>query len=190
MSEKTKKPTLRKLNLEWNAYRSKWKSALDRKLSVDLKGDENILYLGASTGSTISHIRKKTKGIIFAVEKSPKMMVELMKLAIKSDNIAPIFADARNVEEIKKRLFKKKIDILFQDIPSPDQVEMLSNAAQLVDKDCRIFLSLKIISVAHWDPETVLKKTEEKLKEHFKITESASLEPFHKKHYFYVLKKK
>ena len=177
-------------NHEWNAYKSKWKSALDKGLNVDLKGEENILYLGASTGSTISHIKDKTKGFIFAVEKSPKMMIELMKLSMKSENIVPIFLDARNIEEIKKRLFKENIDVLFQDIPSPDQVNMLINASELVDSDCRIFLSLKIISVAHWTHETVLKKTEENLKKHFKIIESVSLEPFHKKHYFYVLKKK
>lgn len=189
MKNRSKRITNRESN-EWEAKRSKWKAALEKGMKIDLEGNENILYLGASTGSTISHIKDKTKGIIFAVEKAPKMVAELMKLSLKSINVAPILADAHDVEDIKKRLFGVKMNILFQDIPSTDQENILINTASLVDKDCKILLSFKVRSVSYSNPEAVLRKLELKLKEHFKIIQSTSLEPYHKDHYFYVLKKK
>ena len=174
---------------KWDVYKSKWKAALEKDLDVSLKGDENILYLGASTGSTISHLKDQTKGIIFAVEKSNKMTIELIKLAEKSENIAVIFQDARNTDEIKKRLYGQKIDVLFQDIPSRDQIEILARASELVDKNCKILLSLKTQSISQKKPEKVLKIAQEKLENHFKILETVSLEPYHQKHYFFILKK-
>jgi fibrillarin-like pre-rRNA processing protein len=174
---------------KWNPRRSKWKAALEKGLSVSLDGKENILYLGASTGSTISHLIGLTSGTIFGVEKSPKMMIELVKLSRDSDNVAPVFCDARDVEAIKKRIFGEKIDILFQDIPSPDQVEILLKASDLVDKKCKIFLSLKMRSISQGSAEKMIAKVEKKLAERFKILEKSPLEPFHKGHYFFVLKK-
>ena len=50
----------------------------EKGLDVSLNENENILYRGASIGSTISFISKYTK-IIFSVEKSPKMMIPIIK---------------------------------------------------------------------------------------------------------------
>ncbi len=174
----------------WNPKRSKWKAALEKGLSVSLTGKENILYLGASTGSTISHLRGLTSGTIFGVEKSPKMMIELVKLARDSDNVAPVFCDARDVDTLRERIFGEKIDILFQDIPSPDQVDILVKASKLVDKKCKIFLSLKTRSISQGSAEKMIAKIEKKLSEGFEILEKTSLEPFHKGHWFFVLRKK
>ena len=127
---------------EWNPYTSKWKSASEKNLNVGLNGDENILYLGASSGTTVEQISKLTNGLVFAVENSPQMAIRLVKLAEKKENIAPVFSDARNTEYLKKTVFDRKIDILFQDIPSADQVKILENASEIIDKRCKIFLSL------------------------------------------------
>ena len=174
----------------WNPYRSKWKAALEKGINIIPKQTDNILYLGASSGTTISYISKLTKGIIFGVENSPQMAISLVKLSEKRDNISPIFSDARNTEFIKKATFGKKINILFQDIPSRDQVEILTNASNLIDKDCKILFSLKTQSISQQDPKKTAQEVKEKLREHFKILEIKRLEPFHKKHYFFVLNKK
>ena len=60
---------------KWEAKTSKWKAALDAGMDVRLKGDENILYLGASSGTTVGHLSDKTKGIIFAAEKAYQMAI-------------------------------------------------------------------------------------------------------------------
>lgn len=170
-------------------FKSKWVVAINRNLNVMPGKKDNILYLGASTGTTIRYISNLTEGLIFAVENSPDMALNLVRLASTKKNIAPVFCDARDIESLKKAMFNTKINILFQDIPSLDQAEILIKASQLVDKDARIFLSLKTQSISQQEPEKTLKEVEEKLKKHFKVLHVENLEPYHKKHYFLILKK-
>ena len=175
---------------EWSPFKSKWKAALEKGLNVMPKENDYILYLGASAGTTVNHISFLTKGLIFAVENSPQMATSLVKLSEKKKNIAPIFSDARDIGFIKRALFNQKIDVLFQDIPSTDQVNILIGASQLVKKECKIFFSLKTQSISQQNPEKTLTEVKEKLNKYFKILEVKNLEPFHKKHYFFVLRKK
>ncbi|MBU0894718.1 MAG: fibrillarin-like rRNA/tRNA 2'-O-methyltransferase [Nanoarchaeota archaeon] len=173
---------------EWNPYTSKWEAAFEKGLDLTVNKTDNILYLGASSGTTVNRVSKLTKGIIFAVENSPQMAINLVRLSKKRQNIAPIFSDARDVVFITKALFNKKINILFQDIPSRDQVEILINASKLVSKECRIFFSLKTQSISQQNPKKTLQEVMEKLKTCFKIILVKNLEPFHKKHYFLILR--
>lgn len=181
-------PTAKRSN-EWNPYKSKWKAALEKGLIPNLEGTENILYLGASTGTTVAHLSKQTKGTILAVEKAPLMAIPLIKLSEKSSNIAPIFADALEIEYIENHMFKIKPDILFQDIPSRDQIEILTKASQLVDKDCKIYLSLKTQSISQQSQQKTLEQAKTAVQKNFKIENFGTIEPFHKKHYFFVLMK-
>jgi len=175
---------------QWNPFTSKWKAALEKDFDLSLGGSENILYLGASSGTTVSFLSDVTSGIIFAVEKAPVMAIPLVRLAQKKSNIAPLVCDARNTSYIRDHLFTTTINILFQDIPSPDQVDILSTASHLVDTGCRIFLSLKTQSISLQDKEKTLAKVRAQLQKKFIIEKVQSLEPFHKKHYFFILKKK
>ena len=173
----------------WLARNSKWKAALDAGLDVALKGDENILYLGASYGNTVSHLSPLTKGIIFAVEKSERVCIELIKNIKDKKNIAVVFDDAHNTTEIKKRLYRKKIDILFQDIPSLDQVEILERVCEIVGGGCKILLSLKLLSISKKPEKDILENAREKLKKKFNILGEASLNRWHSGHWFFVLEK-
>lgn len=174
----------------WDPYKSKWKAALEKGLIPKLNGNENILYLGASSGTTVSHLSKQTKGTILAVEKAPLMAIPLIKLSEKSSNIAPIFADALETEYIENHMFEIKPQILFQDIPSRDQIEILTKASQLVNKDCKIYLSLKTQSISQQSQQKTLEQAKTALQKNFKIENFGTIEPFHKKHYFFVLSKK
>ena len=174
---------------EWNAYKSKWKAALEKGIKIDLV-NQNILYLGASSGTTVGHISKLTKGIVFAVEKSNKMAVRLIKLAKERKNIAPIFGDAHDSRLIKKSIFGKEINIVFQDIPSLDQLEILEKVSKIVKKDCGFLFSLKAKSMSQKNSKEIVENVRRRLKEKFKIIEETSLEPFHKHHWFFVLEKK
>ena len=175
---------------EWDPFKSKWKAAFEKGMKVNVVHDENILYLGASSGTTVGHLSGHTEGTIFAVEKSPEMSIPLVSLCETKPNIAPIFADAQNIDYLKTQLHDTKIDILFQDIPSLDQVKILETVSQLVDKKCKIFLSLKTQSISQESPEKTFEKAKKELEKTFKILESKDLEPFHKKHWFLIMQKK
>jgi len=173
---------------KWEAKTSKWKAAIEKGLDVELSGNENILYLGASSGTTVEQLALRTSGVIYAVEKSYQMAIPLVRLAEKQEKILPLFCDARNTDYIQSKI--GKVDILFCDIPSRDQVEILTRASELIDGDCKIFLSLKTQSISQASPLMVKRNVEKRIGEHFRIIDSKSIEPFHKKHFFFVLKKK
>jgi fibrillarin-like pre-rRNA processing protein len=174
----------------WDPFKSKWKAALERGMDIELKGDENILYLGASSGSTVGHLCEITTGIIYAVEKSYQMAIPLVKLCEKRVNIAPIFTDAHDTDYLKDKIKDEKIDILFCDIPSGDQVDILIKASKLVNKECKILFSLKTQSISQDDPKVTLKEVEKKLGKVFKIIDVRNMEPYHKKHWFFILENK
>ena len=80
----------------WNPRRSKLAAALLNGLEgLNLNNDSKVLYLGASTGTTVSHISDICDdGLIYAIEFSPVSMKKLVRLSQKRNNIAPILADA------------------------------------------------------------------------------------------------
>ena len=80
----------------WNPRRSKLAAALLNGLeNLDISEDAKVLYLGASTGTTVSHISDiVTDGRIYAVEFSPTTAKKLVRLARQRTNIAPILGDA------------------------------------------------------------------------------------------------
>src|ERR1041385_1017921 len=79
----------------WNPHRSKL-AALAMKDSgtpwPDPKGD--VLYLGASTGTTVSHVSDMTSGTVYAVEFSPRSVRDLLWNVEPRPNVVPIPEDA------------------------------------------------------------------------------------------------
>ena len=80
----------------WNPRRSKLAAALLNGLkNLELDNASKVLYLGASTGTTVSHISDiVTEGRIYAVEFSPTTAKKLVQLSRQRPNIAPILGDA------------------------------------------------------------------------------------------------
>jgi fibrillarin-like pre-rRNA processing protein len=107
----------------WNPYRSKLAAALLKGLSLDLSPDEHILYLGAATGTTVSHLSDIiTKGAIYAVETSPVAIISLLKVSEKRPNIIPILADANHPE--RYQTIVPPVDLIYQDISQRNQADI------------------------------------------------------------------
>ena len=83
----------------WNPYRSKLAAALLKNLPIDIPTDAQVLYLGAATGTTVSHLSDIiTNGTVYAVETSPVAAISLLSVAEKRQNIIPVLADANHPE--------------------------------------------------------------------------------------------
>jgi fibrillarin-like rRNA methylase len=87
------------------------------------------LYLGASTGGTVSHIHDHVCGAgnhhgghIVAVDISPRMMRDLVKLSEKRSGLTPVLADARKPMAIAPYM-REKATWLHQDLSIGDQAE-------------------------------------------------------------------
>ncbi len=177
---------------EWVPTRSKLAAAvLNGIKKIPINSDSKILYLGAASGTTVSHISDIcTKGIIYAVEFSPRVIKNLNNLSKNRENIIPILANARIIKEIS--LLTSNINLIYQDIAQKDQVEILiRNANAFLKKEAFALLSLKAKSISSTDKVSeIYKKETEKLKKEFEIIEQMELDPYEKDHLFLVLKKK
>ncbi len=176
---------------EWIPFRSKLAAAILNGLkNFSIKENSKILYLGAASGTTISHISDIcTKGIIYGIEFSPRVIKNLVKLSEKRDNIVPIIANARIIREISP--FVPKANLIYQDIAQKDQAEILiRNSNAFLEKGSIALLCLKARSVSSTEKVSeIYKKEIEKLKSHFKILEKIELSPYEKDHLFLVLEK-
>jgi fibrillarin-like pre-rRNA processing protein len=172
---------------EWDPRRSKLGAGLQKGVKNYFKKDNKALYLGAATGTTVSHVSDLVpNGRVYAVEFAPESMKHLIILAKKRENIIPLFNDANKPDEYE---FIEKVDIVFQDVAQRNQVEIFT-------KNCKAFLKKQGIGLlviksrsinVSKKPGLVFKQVENELKKNFKILYSTRLEPFEKDHKMYVL---
>lgn len=168
----------------WNPFRSKLAAALLKGVKVDIKPDYNVLYLGAATGTTVSHISDLlTKGIMFAVENSPIAAKKLLTVTDKRKNIIPIFEDAFHPERYS--YFLSAVDFLYQDISQRNQAEIfIENAKKFLKKNGSGLLMVKARSIdVALKPKQAYELVKQKLiNAGIKVENITDLSPYEKDH--------
>ncbi|MEE1133929.1 MAG: fibrillarin-like rRNA/tRNA 2'-O-methyltransferase, partial [Methanobrevibacter sp.] len=119
----------------WNPRRSKLAAALLNGLeNLELDEASKVLYLGASTGTTVSHISDIViDGKIYAVEFSPTTAKKLVQLSRQRLNIAPILGDATKPKGYLNLV--EKTDLVYCDVAQPTQTELFMRNMNLFAKD-------------------------------------------------------
>lgn len=176
----------------WNPRRSKLSAAIYKGLRrFPIKDNSIVLYLGAASGTTVSHISDiTTMGRVYAVEFSRRTMRELVYVALPRDNLVPILADARHPEEYVP--LAEECDILYQDVAQADQAGiLLKNADVFLKKGGFALLAIKARSIdVRRRPEDIFAEEIGRLKDGgFKILEVVSLSPYEKDHAMVVAEK-
>ena len=166
---------------------SKYENALRLGIKDPIKEDFNILYLGASHGTTVSIISKKIKGYIFAVEISKALATDLIKTAEAFENIIPILADASQPHSYKE-FIPLKVDLIYEDLAQKNQVEILIKNLIFLKPKGTIILCIKARAINSTGPlENIFKEELKKLEDAgIKITQTTKLEPYEKDHLFLV----
>jgi fibrillarin-like pre-rRNA processing protein len=176
----------------WNPRRSKLAAALLNGLeNLKLDDTSKVLYLGASTGTTVSHISDiVTNGRIYAVEFSPTTAKKLVQLSRQRPNIAPILGDATKPKGYLNIV--EKTDLVYCDVAQPTQTELFMRNMNLFCRDDGaglLMIKARSIDVVQ-KPKKVFKEQEKKLKEKgFKIIEKVKLEPYEKDHIALLVEK-
>lgn len=131
----------------WNPYRSKLATAILNGLNLDIKSNFSVLYLGAATGTTVSHVSDIVKeGLVYAVENSPVSMKKFLQVLGKRDNIIPILEDAFHYERYNSVV--SLVDLVYQDISQRNQAEIfIGNVSRFLKKDGKGVLMVKARSV-------------------------------------------
>ena len=169
----------------WNPRRSKLAAAILNGLDTfPFKEDSKTLYLGASSGTTPSHISDiSKKGLIYCVEFSPRMMRSLVDLSELRSNLVPILDDA--TKPLNYLHLVEKVDVIYSDVAQPSQSELfMHNMRLFLEEDGLGILMLKARSIdVTKKPEEVFREEESKLRSSgFRVLEKVKLEPYEKDH--------
>jgi fibrillarin-like pre-rRNA processing protein len=171
----------------WDPFRSKLAAALKKGLrDFPISPGDKILYLGASTGTTVSHVSDLVgnKGLVFAVEPAVRVARELIEnVASRRKNVIPIIEDARRPDSYFSVF--GNVDLIYCDIAQSDQTD-------IAIKNCKAFLKNKgimliVIKTRSIDvtmsPDSVVAMESEKLRQNnFRINQKINLDPFDKDH--------
>ncbi|MDD2613973.1 MAG: fibrillarin-like rRNA/tRNA 2'-O-methyltransferase [Methanosarcina sp.] len=179
----------------WDPRRSKLGAMTLKKFNIPLKEDSKVLYLGAASGTTVSHVSDiVSEGAVYAVEFSPRSMRDLIGLASRRKNVYPILADAGKPDSYSHLV--EPVDLIFQDVAQPNQAEIAArNAIRFLKKDRYLLLSIKARSIdTVANPKEVFKEEVRKLEKAFEpgfeILNAKDLMPYHEDHLGVVAKLK
>ncbi|AIC16008.1 fibrillarin-like rRNA/tRNA 2'-O-methyltransferase [Nitrososphaera viennensis EN76] len=171
----------------WDPFRSKLAGALKKGLkNLPIKNGIKVLYLGASTGTTVSHVSDivGNSGIVFAVEPATRVARELIEnVASKRKNVVPVLEDARKPNSYFSVF--GKVDVVYCDIAQPDQTDIaIANCNAYLKPGGVMLLVVKTRSIdVLMDPKAVVVQEAKKLeKAGFVIDQVLNLEPFDKDH--------
>lgn len=170
---------------EWIPWRSKMAAVLVKGYEFEFSGREKVLYLGAASGTTLSHFADIVdEGIFYAVEYSAKPFRKLLQLARSRDNIIPILADASKPWEYSGIV--EKVDLIYQDISQKNQVEILKlNSDFFLKHSGKILMMVKAKSIDSTVEATkVFDWVLNEISKNFKIILTSDLEPYHRDHIF------
>ncbi|CAB3287512.1 Fibrillarin-like rRNA/tRNA 2'-O-methyltransferase [Methanocaldococcus lauensis] len=173
----------------WNPHKSKLGAAIIKGLKVmPIKRNSKVLYLGASAGTTPSHVSDiADRGIIYAVEYAPRIMREFLDSCKDRINLIPILGDANKPQEYSNIV--EKVDVIYEDVAQPNQAEILiKNAKWFLKKGGYGMIAIKARSIdVTKDPKEIFKEQKEILESNgFKIVDEVDIEPFEKDHIMFV----
>jgi fibrillarin-like pre-rRNA processing protein len=178
----------------WDPYRSKLAAAILKGLeAVPIQPSHRVLYLGAASGTTASHVSDilGEEGHVYCVEFAARSIRELVdNVCTHRFNMSPILADARLPE--KYSALVGKTDDIYCDVAQPEQAKILAdNADRFLKPKGWTMLAVKAQSIdVTKEPSEVYKQEIRTLKSRgFGIEQTVHLEPFDKAHAMIVAQK-
>ncbi|MFX1496821.1 MAG: fibrillarin-like rRNA/tRNA 2'-O-methyltransferase [Promethearchaeota archaeon] len=177
---------------EWDPFRSKLAAFLLENPSIDLfKNDLKCLYLGASSGTTISHLSDiLDKGIVFGVEVAPRSMRQLIQNTSNRKNLVPILGDANFPEKYAKSIFSE-IDLIYQDVAQPNQAEIaISNCRYYLKEGGYLIMAIKSQSISSVQKSEKIYAREQEIleKADYKVISKVNIHKYAANHIILILK--
>ena len=178
----------------WDPYRSKLVAAIINGLkTVPIAPSQRILYLGAASGTTASHVSDIVgeNGQVYCVEFASRSLRELVNsVCIFRYNMSPILADARLPESYSRMV--EQVNVVYCDVAQPEQARLLADNTDmfLVDNGW-VLLAIKAQSIdVTKEPSVVYQREIEILESRgFLVNQVVDLEPFDKAHVMVVAQK-
>jgi fibrillarin-like pre-rRNA processing protein len=165
----------------WDARRSKLAAMLERGVDTGLSGGDTVLYLGAASGTTVSHVADFA-GPTYAVEFAPRPMRDLLDAAETRDRLFPLLADARRPETYA-HVVESGVDAIVQDVATRGQATVAVRNRQFLADDGRLIVAIKARSEdVTAEPEAVFEEALAELRSSYEVLERTRLDPLHEDH--------
>ncbi|MFC7080161.1 fibrillarin-like rRNA/tRNA 2'-O-methyltransferase [Halorussus caseinilyticus] len=165
----------------WDAGRSKLAAMIESGLDTGLDGGETVLYLGAASGTTVSHVADFA-GPTYAVEFAPRPVRDLVGVAEDRPNLFPLLKDARKPETYA-HVVEADVDAIVQDVATRGQARVAVENRRFLREDGRLLAAIKARSEdVTRDPDDVFEDALADLREGYEVLETARLEPYHDDH--------
>ncbi len=169
----------------WNPRRSKLAAFLHKGFRglQGLRQDATVLYLGAATGTTVSHLSDMLpSGTIHAVEFSPTAFRKLLGLGRARRNVVPVLADAAHPDAYTGTV--GRVEFLYQDVAQRDQAGIFLRNLPLLTPGGLGILMVKARSVdVALEPSEVYAKAAAELKAHgCRVDPAVDLAPWERDH--------
>lgn len=172
----------------WDAFRSKLAAAILKGLeAVPIEPRHAVLYLGAASGTTASHVSDIVgiNGHVYCVEFASRSIRDLVdNVCAYRLNMSPILEDARFPEKYVM-FIRGKVDGIYCDIAQPEQAKILADNADFFLKNHGwVMLAVKAQSIdVTKEPSEVYKREVRVLEDRgFKVEQIVRLEPYDKAH--------
>lgn len=171
----------------WNPYKSKLAAAILKGLpTLPIQPDHKVLYLGAASGTTVSHISDiiGAEGCIYCIEFSFRSLRDLIfNVSTFRENVFPILADARFPECYRTLI--ETVDGIYCDIAQPEQARVLADNADIFLREgAWALFVVKARSIdSTKEPLKIFRREVDILKERaFNVKKVVELKPFDKAH--------
>ncbi|MFB6089885.1 MAG: fibrillarin-like rRNA/tRNA 2'-O-methyltransferase [Halobellus sp.] len=165
----------------WDAGRSKLGAMLELGMDTGLDGGERVLYLGAASGTTVSHVADFA-GPTYAVEFAPRPARDLVGVAEDRDNLFPLLKDAREPASYA-HVVEADLDCLIQDVATRGQATVAVRNRQFLASDGRLLAAIKARSEdVLREPADVFEDVLDELREAYRILETERLDRYHDDH--------
>jgi len=162
---------------------------LEAGMEIDLTDGDGVLYLGAASGTTVSHVADFA-GPTYAVEFAPRPMGDLLDVAEARTNLFPLLKDARKPDTYS-HIVESGLDVLVQDVATRGQASVAVDNARFLADDGQLLLAIKARSEdVTADPESVFDAVCEELTAAYEVIDRQRLEPSHDDHLGVVARKR
>jgi len=172
----------------WDAFRSKLAAAILKGVhTVPIRLGNRVLYLGAASGTTPSHVSDIVgeQGHVYCVEFASRSLRDLVdNVCTYRLNMSPFLEDARSPEKYAM-FIAGKVDCIYCDIAQPEQAKVLAdNADVFLKPQGWVMLAVKSQSIdVTKEPTEVYQQEARVLKNRgFDVKEIVRLEPYDKAH--------
>ncbi|MFC4549624.1 MULTISPECIES: fibrillarin-like rRNA/tRNA 2'-O-methyltransferase [Halorussus] len=165
----------------WDAGRSKLGAMVELGMDTGLAGGETVLYLGAASGTTVSHVADFA-GPTYAVEFAPRPVRDLVGVAEERENLFPLLKDARKPDTYA-HVVEADVDVVVQDVATRGQARVAVENREFLGDDGRLLAAVKARSEdVTRDPEDVFADALADLEAAYEVLETERLEPYHDDH--------